>query len=173
MKRIELKNFSPPEKQSVYTKEKMYRVYLGNSHMYHFTAEFKVKKFLSETTNLLNDSLYIINELYSHTFKEFREYWFDADPHTEMRISKMFQTIDVTFSRTVRKSHEINIFAFRNMFLIIQELVEINNIMIEFYTKKNDKSRVTKLKFIQEQLNYVKLKLENWNLKNDTELENL
>ena len=161
MKKIELKKFSPLEKQSVFTKNKMYRVYLGNSLMYHFTAEFKVKKFLHETTVMLNDTLYIINELYSHTFKEFREFWFYADPYTEKTISKMFQTIDITFTRTVLKSHEINIFAFRNIFLIIQELTDINEIMKEFYIKNNENSRASKINFIQEQLNYVKLKLQN------------
>ncbi|NLK81012.1 MAG: hypothetical protein GX277_02285 [Bacteroidales bacterium] len=79
MKKITLKNFLIPDKESIFTKSKMYRVYLGNSCMYYFTAEFKVKQFLQETNAMLNDTLHIVNELYSLTFKEFREVWLYTD----------------------------------------------------------------------------------------------
>lgn len=73
----------------------------------------------------------------------------------------------------LRKSQEINIFVFRNIFLIIQELIDINTIIKDFYMQNNDTIRMSKINFIQEQLQYVVLKLENWNSKNATELENL
>jgi len=173
MKKITLKNFLIPDKESIFTKSKMYRVYLGNSCMYYFTAEFKVKQFLQETNAMLNDTLHIVNELYSLTFKEFREVWLYTDHKTKKNISNMFQTIDITFSRTFIKSQEINIFVFRNIFLIIQELIDINTIIKDFYMQNNDTIRMSKINFIQEQLQYIVLKLENWNSKNATEIERL
>ncbi len=143
MKKITLKNFLIPDKESIFTKSKMYRVYLGNSCMYYFTAEFKIKQFLQETNAMLNNTLHIVNELYSLTFKEFREFWLYTDHKTEKIISNMFQTID------------------------------INTIIKDFYIQNNDTIRISKINFIQEQLQYIVLKLENWNSKNATEIERL
>ena len=169
-KNIVLKNYSLPEKNSMYTNNKMYHVYLGNNRMYFFTAEYKVKKFLEESSKMINHNLYVLNQLYSDSFREFREFWFYADNYQIQKINNMYKTIDTAFMRSVRISHEINVFVFRNMFLIIQELIEANTILIEEYTKKNQDQRIKKVEFINDQLNFIESKLKHWNHPTSTKL---
>ena len=55
------------------------------------------------------------------------------------------------------------------MYLIIEEITTISTIMIKAYDKKFI-ARINKLHFINEQLNYVKQKLDTWDSSTTTSL---
>jgi YHS domain-containing protein len=169
MKRIVLNRYSIPDKNSVYIRNKYYHVYLGNEQTYYFSSKENVHMFLRETTDMINEVLCSLNNLYTEVFSEFREFWIYDNTNIDRHIFKKFESLNNIFSRSIKRSVEINVFSFKNMYLIIEEITTISTIMIKAYDKKFI-ARINKLHFINEQLNYVKQKLDTWDSSTTTSL---
>ncbi len=107
-----------PIKESVYMKQRLYSVFLGNELTEYFSSHKAAKRYLAETNRFLNYKLHECNYLYSYIFNEYRKNWFyfiadNAKSNSELRklersILTEFKLIDKAFNLVVSRSHHIN-----------------------------------------------------------------
>lgn len=163
MKKIVLKEFKEKTKQSVYTRDNRYSMYLGTERFIYFNNKKSMEKFVADTNRLLNDSLYNLNMLYSQLYTEYREYWFIQEKNAiEKQLLDVFQRIFNVFNKCTKKSMEINVFSFRNLLCICDDLLKCCNMLLEFYKTKNLYYKVRALNFKVQEISIIENTLQTW-----------
>lgn len=79
MKSIKLKNIGFPDKESVFTDQRLYSVNLGNGIKRQFANKTHAKAFLAEVSRYLTYKLHECSELYIDVFTYWRRAWFYFD----------------------------------------------------------------------------------------------
>jgi hypothetical protein len=74
-KKIELKNYTKPNRAAVLTKDKKYNVVLFWGHKKYFTNKKEVLNYLAESSRLLNNQFNELNFLLADCFRAYRLAW--------------------------------------------------------------------------------------------------
>lgn len=163
LKKIVLKEFKNKSKGGVYIRDNRYSLYFGSERFIYFNNKKSMEKFVADTNRLLNDSLYNLNMLYSQVYAEYREYWFIQEKNTiEHQLLEIFQRIFTVFNRCAYRTMEINVYSFRNLLCICDDLLHACNMLLEFYKSKNLYYKVRALNFKVQEISIIENTLQTW-----------
>jgi hypothetical protein len=144
MREVRLFKIDLPNKSSVYTEQRTYRVFLGNETKRSFSNFKDAKAFLSETNRFLTEKLYELNYMYSVVFTEYRKVWFYmSDNHSirriEDKVNESFALIDRGFIQAGDRSGTTNgnYFIFNYFSNICENLITVLELIIQVHTHRN------------------------------------
>lgn len=142
MKKIGLKNYSKPDKSSVYTEKRRYSIFLGNGLTLTFTTNKDLSFAMAEINRRLNLILFDLNEMFIECFSEYRRLWFYLPPHTlmseESKIIELNEMLQTRFRIVTERSGWTNgnAFSFKELYLIIDYLLEELNLFVKLRKAK-------------------------------------
>ena len=172
MKRIKLQHFTAPDKSSIYTKQRQYKVSLGNGTIKYFTDKKSMSGFINETNIFLNEKLNQLNFIYIESFGLYRIAWFYFESHksnSQVDLVKLNNSTDMSlvqinkaFESAVKRSYSPNKnhFVFRDLNLIIDNLQALLSSLQELYRFKSHTDKVYKIDFLLSQLHVIKKQLK-------------
>lgn len=170
MKTVKIQNFNEKDPNSIFTRDKYFRVSLGNGLSISFTNKKHLTKFLSETNEFIRRMLFELNKIYTEIFIEYRKMWFYFDGEKFGNISLRYDDdlifVNKHFSMIVDRSGWQNgnhfVFGhFKNIIdifeVIINDLIEVNKQKSNYVEKRNLEIILSRLAWITENLkNYGK-----------------
>ena len=109
MKRINIQNYSKPDRESVYTRNHYYCVFLHENKRFYFKNEVKAKHFIAETNRFYNSVLHEYNYIYSQLLVEYRNIWFYVDERFTNVIGLDISNIEKQFNLVISSSRFFDI----------------------------------------------------------------
>ncbi len=172
MKKIKLQNISLKDKSSIFTKRKMYSVFLGNDIDVFFTDLKDAKAFLVATNEFLNQKLYELNALYMELFCEYRKAWFYFFNIIDSRIQNIgvtgvfreFEIIEKKITLMAARSGYQNgsSIVWHSFKISTESLQIISNSLISMYKSKKHYSEAYQVRVINERIKTLSDQLESW-----------
>jgi hypothetical protein len=166
MKEVRIKQYTLPDKSSVYIKQKQYRVWLGNHATNYFSSEKETLRFLAETNRFLTDCLHELNYLYGIVFQEYRAVWFYAkrDESIESTIMDYFLDADkLMINLTTRgQTTNGNAFVFNWLFAVCDSLTKAVSIILDLHEERKTFADLRRVKTFARQLESIKSALEKY-----------
>ena len=147
MKKIRLKNYISPDKKSVRTIDKLYRVSLGNGFSANFPNEKETQAFLAETNRELNSKMYELNFLFAEVLKISRHAWpyFElGQKHVKNNLQEIIKNkiieVENSFNLAVDRAdwENGNHTVFNHLYSIIGTIKEICQDISQLYLIKNN-----------------------------------
>jgi hypothetical protein len=183
MKKIKLSKIAAPDKQSVFTDRKKYRVNLGNGIIKLFKNKADAVKFLNEVAKYLTYKMHECNELYISAFTLYRRAWFYFD-HDKFNTSNdlatwyklerqcdfAIQNISEVFILLYKRSEyeNGNYFVFNHFYSILDGITKITDAVKFIYAGKSVPQVLYELEILNKRTGYCRRTIENYSV----ELEN-
>lgn len=168
MKKITLKNITPPDPDSVYRDRKKYTVSLGNGYQQAFSDYKKARSLLHRTSEFLTGKLSELNEIYTMAFSWWRANWmyFSTAEFNiiSQRINARIQQIGRSFELVVERCgwRNGNHFAFGWLQQIASELTEIFLWLIDFMDVKGRRAELYFLQSVVKRIRGIREELDRW-----------
>ena len=174
MKGIKLQQFTTPNKESVYIKDKKYCVHLGNGYEGYFGSNEAVVSFLHETNSFLNHKLHDLNFIFIEAFSLYRIAWFYLDHNKRTkkinlsgiddRVKRNISGIEHGFVMLTTRSHfhNGNYLSFKHFNNISTNLTEMLKDINLLFTQKGHTDRIYKIRQLTEQITAIKKQINTW-----------
>ena len=162
MKKINLTYIRRPAKESVFSWQKTFSVFLGNGVNCSFTSEKKAKIFLAQTNRFLNDTLQELNQIYISIFTEYRNLWFVID--IEKIIEERLQNCDRLWRRIVLQRHgeNSNTFIYLDFIKLSEEMKTIIEELCGQLKQQKNYARINIMATLKFRIEQVCVKFENY-----------
>jgi len=137
MKKIHLINDTSPDKSSVYTEQKRYRIFLGNGLTFYYSTKKDFTYAMAEINRNLNIILFELNEMWIYCFSEYRRLWYYMPDLTfgsdEATILELDKDLNRNFQLASQRSKLTNgnVFTFKSIYAIIECLHKELKIFLE------------------------------------------
>lgn len=153
MKKAKLGNPQTPDKTSIYIRDKKFHLFYNNKNKY-FTSNRDCQLFIANLNRTVNTYLTELNYIYIDCFSMYRKLFQLID--IEM-FKNHFSIIDNAFSRTLKHSSENrNYFIFRDMYMIVNELIDICKYFHDFELQRKNYENVHFLRMTSNRLENIK-----------------
>ncbi|HNQ82482.1 MAG TPA: hypothetical protein PKM34_02495 [Bacteroidales bacterium] len=145
MKKIIITHYSSPDKTSLRTADRKYRVVTGfDNHTFLFETKREVEDFLRKLSQDMTDLLFLYNESFSRAFTAYRSLWFymDAAEQSEINVNHDCDNLTVSltrlFDRTVHWDHGGDAWRLtQDLRLIGNELKAFWGLLVKVTAKRN------------------------------------
>lgn len=162
MKEITLIHYQNPDKQSIYTKSKLYRLSLGNNVTIALKSKREFDAQMVAVNKTLNNCLYAIVSMHTEIIKLYFDAWFYMDDKTlmcEHYINRIPELLNLIIDRSSHSNG--NFFVFNHMYHIIVNINSTLDNIIRIRKKKNHQSEIKKAQSFKLQLENIKYTLDN------------
>lgn len=174
MKKITINSYTRADKKSIYTKDRMYRVILGNGITAFFGDLIATKKFLAETNRFLNQKLHEINHLFIEVMGLAHSTWFILNEQQERIIDEESQAFARSRSLAVHRSswENGNHFTWFHIQNCLENQERIIRILESFNRDTGRYNENYLIRSIKDRINYIKRDLSNFGEEYQWEKEN-
>ena len=174
MKTIDIKEFTPPDKNSPFSKNRMFRVFLGNEQFYYFTSQKACNNFIIKANQFFNGKFRHLNSLYAQVFIEYRKFYLLVESpeaeKTDRQITDNFKRFESSLSFAVLAGGRPNgnYTAVSNLLKALRSLLASCELIIDFYKARKHYENIYGLVFICEQLSIVDFQINTFGIKTET-----
>lgn len=165
MKKIKIENYDEPIIGSIYTRDKLYWVWLGNRVKRSFANRKHAEAFLVEVSRFLNQCTFELNLIYVEIFSEYRRLWFYFDKKAieSFEMDRIMTWVNKNFDLLIGTSGiNGNFNSFRNCSLIIDNLNEIIQNLKNLHLSRNKYAELYTLEVCRRRLQKINDELENF-----------
>lgn len=117
LRTIRICHFDYPNKQAVYSEQRLYRIGLGSGYVIHCQSLRDTKQFIAEANRFLNQILDLLSACLDDLFSEFTQYWRYFDRSGTIQFLKKIDDAFTSLQYAVDRSHLTNgnHFVFRHL----------------------------------------------------------
>ena len=176
MRSVKIKFYSTPEKKSVWQKDHLFSVHLGNGTWKKFTSKKSCVLYLNKLSDHLTHKAHELNAIHSELYTSLRRMWFSLDTYLFMersildRLHSFEETLfKITSKHTDPSLGNAHVYAlFRHAIKMLSSCCsEIETI----YSKRNMHSECYGMRALQNRLLQVEREIFNYVLPADGEKE--
>ena len=143
----------------------MYCVSLGNKVTKWFSNRKDAVRYLALVNLELNSKLHELNYIYGYVFAEYRRVWFYIESRhssKDQAIRTQMHYIDNAFKMACDRSHfeNGNYFTFNNLYLAIESMQKICDIIKELLAERKFYADVHRLEMFQQMLSIARNSLD-------------
>lgn len=171
MKTIKIQQYTPPNKSSVYIKDKKYSIRLGNGYEGIFGSRESVISFLHETNTFLNNKMHELNFIFAEAFTLYRCAWFYLDnkkaaklSSLEDKIKRNIAAIEHGFTMLTNRSHlpNGNYLVFKHFSNIANNLSGMLSETNILFIAKGQTDRIYRVRQLVEQIENINVELKSY-----------
>ncbi len=167
MKEIKINHYTEPDLTSVFTRDKFFRVCLGNGLIFTFSNRKNLESFFVRVNRELRLTLMELIKVYGELTSDYWLSWFyvqkgsDLDAGTQT-IAIHLKNIPDLINLIVDRSHHINgnYFVFSHMYRIIDILNDACDIILDIRHQKVHYSEILDITVTKRRLQEIKEKLK-------------
>lgn len=153
MKKAKLGNALNPDKTSIYLRDQKFQFFYNGKRKY-FSSNRECQYFIANINKTINTYSTELNYIYIDLFAMYRKMFQIIDFEL---FKNNFVIIDNAFSRSIKYSSENrNYFIFRDIYLIINELITVCNHFHNFELKRKNYENVHYLRMLLNRLEHIK-----------------
>ena len=158
MQKIKLSYYSHPDYSTVYKKDKLFKVALGNKVKEYFASEKKAISYLVALSKHLTLKLHELNQLYIMVNQEYRNKWFYVEARDANIIINKINNIENAFIKLVqdRCNYNSNYYIYQDFAFIFDNLNFIIKTLQNLSKEDKTYTEVYKLEFIKKWLDKLK-----------------
>ena len=171
MKKITLTSIESPVINTIYTRQKLYHITLGNGLSEYFTSNKQACKYLVHINTELNLILHEVNNFYCECFSLYRHNWFYFATQGvnqkkfmdyESVIKNSLADIEKSFSLIIERCQWANgnVFVFTHFFGILSHLNRVLLILIKLHRAKSNYASVRNIEGLRRRGLYIKKTLK-------------
>lgn len=166
MKLIKINHVTQANKRSVYKREKLNKICLGNGLNCYFSDYKKLMKFLAETNKMLNLAAQELNRIYIEIWTEQRKVYLTYHMvfSRSMKLKDCYNQTERNFNLLCTRSDWTNgnHFSFNYFTNIIEILFQWVDEILNLMKSKNLYSNIDTFGTIKERIKYIENKIMTW-----------
>jgi hypothetical protein len=127
LRTIRICHFDYPNKQAVYSEQRLYRIALGSGYVIHCQSIRDTRQFIAETNRFLNQILDLLSGCLDDLFSEFSQYWRYFDRSGTIQFLKKIEDIFTSLQFALDRSHLTNgnHFVFRHLLAAADQIATL------------------------------------------------
>ncbi len=166
MKKIKLKAFYRADKKSIYKRDQVHKVYLGNGLTKSFSNIHDAQAYLATTNRMLNDLSLELNSVYIDAWSEYRRLYpiFFELLADQAHIIEHNSQIERTFNLLYNRSSYLNgnHFTFTRFYYIIEHIQGLCQEVLQVLILKRRNYNLFQLRILIRRLDQIRKNLESW-----------
>lgn len=166
MKQIRINTLLNADKSSLLTRERRYRIFLGNGITVYFTNKKHAAAYIAETNRFLTRLASELNYLYIKIWSSYRHNYFTIFHvfNKDFKIKSSIESIEKSFNMIATRSSWTNgnYFTFKWFTGIIEELQEMNDKIIKLIKEARISYLTDEYNINKQMIDLLKNKLENY-----------